>query len=52
VKGIGEELERIQALDPIYRDYIARMRELAKNFRTTDILTLIEEAIGRERSNA
>jgi hypothetical protein len=52
VKGIGEELERIQALDPIYDEYIARVRELAKTFRTADILTLIEEAIGRERSNA
>jgi signal transduction histidine kinase/purine-cytosine permease-like protein len=45
VKGITEEIERIQKLDPIYNPYIARIRELVKNFRTSDIVTLIQEDI-------
>jgi signal transduction histidine kinase/DNA-binding NarL/FixJ family response regulator len=45
VKGINEEIERISALDPTYAGYALRLRELAKEFRTTEIISLIEESI-------
>jgi CheY-like chemotaxis protein len=48
VKGVNEEIERISAADPIYRDYTDRLRELVKQFRTADIVALVQESINRE----
>ena len=48
VKGVTEEIDRITAADPIYRDYTDRLRELVKQFRTAEIVALVEESISRE----
>jgi signal transduction histidine kinase/CheY-like chemotaxis protein len=48
VKGINEEIDRICASDPLYRDYTDRLRELVKHFRTAEIVSLIEESISRD----
>jgi CheY-like chemotaxis protein len=48
VKGVNEEIDRITAADPIYRDYTDRLRDLLRQFRTTDIVALVEESISRE----
>lgn len=48
VKGVNEEIDRINAADPIYRDYTDRLRELLKQFRTAEIVALVEESISRE----
>ncbi len=51
MKGVNEEIDRITAADPIYRDYTDRLRELIKQFRTSEIVTLVEESISRERAH-
>jgi signal transduction histidine kinase/purine-cytosine permease-like protein/DNA-binding NarL/FixJ family response regulator len=51
VKGVNEEIERIGAADPIYRDFTERVRELIKQFRTAEIVALVEESIHRERAH-
>jgi len=48
IKGIGEEIERIHSLDPLYGNYLLRLRDLAKQFRTAEIVQLIEETLRRE----
>jgi CheY-like chemotaxis protein len=48
MKGVTEEIERIGALDPAYRPYATRLNELAKQFRTADIVTLIEESMNHD----
>jgi len=48
MKGVTEEIERIGALDPVYRPYASRLQELAKQFRTAEIVTLIEESMNHD----
>jgi len=48
VKGIADEIDRIDGLDPLYHSYVARLRELNRQFRTAEIITLIEETLSRE----
>lgn len=48
VKGIAEEVERLATLDPLYQSYAARLRELARQFRTAEIVALIEETLNHE----
>jgi len=48
MKGVSEEIERIGALDPAYRPYAMRLQELAKQFRTAEIVTLIEESMNHD----
>ncbi len=45
MKGVSEEIERIGALDPAYSTYVARLRDLARQFRTAEIVQLIEESM-------
>jgi hypothetical protein len=48
VRGISEEIERLSALDPLYGRYAARLHELARQFRTSEIETLIEKTLSHE----
>jgi signal transduction histidine kinase/CheY-like chemotaxis protein/purine-cytosine permease-like protein len=48
VRGISEEIERLSAIDPLYGRYTARLRELARQFRTSEIETLIEKTLSHE----
>jgi signal transduction histidine kinase/DNA-binding NarL/FixJ family response regulator len=48
VKGISEEIERLCTLDPLYHRYAARLRELARQFNTAEIIAFIEETLSRE----
>lgn len=50
VKGISEEIEHLYALDPLYRSYADRLRELARQFRTAEIIAFIEETLHVECS--
>jgi CheY-like chemotaxis protein/anti-sigma regulatory factor (Ser/Thr protein kinase) len=52
VKGINEEIERIDATDPLYQSYISRLRELSRQFRTREIIELIEDTLSREYSTS
>jgi CheY-like chemotaxis protein len=48
VRGISEEIEHLCALDPLYQRYTARLRELARQFNTAEIIAFIEETMSRE----
>jgi hypothetical protein len=48
VRGISEEIERLSAMDPLYGRYTARLRELARQFRTPEIEALIGETLSHE----
>jgi signal transduction histidine kinase/CheY-like chemotaxis protein len=48
VKGVSEETERLSMLDPLYHRYAARLREMARQFRTEDIIALVEETLSHE----
>jgi signal transduction histidine kinase/CheY-like chemotaxis protein/purine-cytosine permease-like protein len=48
IKGITSEIERIGALDPMYHSYANQLRQLAREFRTADIVVLVEETLNHE----
>jgi hypothetical protein len=48
VKGITEELDRVHALDTSYENFVAHLREMARQFRTAEIVALIEEKLSHE----
>jgi CheY-like chemotaxis protein len=48
VKGVSEETERLSMLDPLYHRYAARLREMARQFRTEEIIALVEETLSHE----
>jgi len=50
MKGVSEEIERLPALDSLYHPYAARLREMARQFRTAEIIALIEESLSHEYS--
>jgi hypothetical protein len=50
MKGVSEEIERLLALDSLYHPYVARLREMARQFRTAEIIALIEESLSHECS--
>jgi signal transduction histidine kinase/DNA-binding NarL/FixJ family response regulator/purine-cytosine permease-like protein len=51
VKGISEEIERLFALDPLYHRCATRLRDMARQFRTAEIVTFIEEMLNRDSSS-
>ena len=48
VKGISEEIERLFTLDLLYHRYATRLREMARQFRTDEIIEFIEESLHHE----
>jgi len=50
VKGVSEEIERLFALDLLYHRYATRLREMARQFRTDEIIAFIEETLHHECS--
>ena len=48
VKGVSEEVDRLFALDSLYHPYASRLREMARQFRTAEIIALIEETLNHE----
>jgi signal transduction histidine kinase/CheY-like chemotaxis protein/purine-cytosine permease-like protein len=48
VKGLTEELDRVCSLDNAYHDYINHLREMARQFRTSEIVALLEETMTHE----
>jgi signal transduction histidine kinase/DNA-binding NarL/FixJ family response regulator/purine-cytosine permease-like protein len=51
IKGISEEIERLHALDPLFHRCAARLREMARQFRTAEMVAFIEEALKHESSS-
>jgi response regulator RpfG family c-di-GMP phosphodiesterase len=52
IKGVTGEIERISALDPAYRSFAEQLRQLAREFRTADIVNLVEETLRNEPDRA
>ncbi|MES1191287.1 MAG: ATP-binding protein [Steroidobacter sp.] len=50
IKGLTEELDRVSALDTAYQDFISHLREMARQFRTAEIVVLIEEKLTHEHT--
>ena len=50
IKGLTEELDRICTMDASYQQYISRLRELVREFRTTEIVAIVEESMNHEHS--
>ncbi len=48
IQGLNEELKRVLTLDTAYEEFVLHLREMAKQFRTTEIIELIEEAMNHE----
>jgi signal transduction histidine kinase/DNA-binding NarL/FixJ family response regulator/purine-cytosine permease-like protein len=51
VKGISEEIERMSALDPLYHRCATRLRDLARQFRTAEIVAFVEEMLNCDRNS-
>ena len=51
VKGISEEIERLSALDPLYHRCAARLRDMARQFRTAEIVAFVEEMLNCDRNS-
>ena len=51
VKGISEEIDRLFELDPLFHRCAARLRELARQFRTAEIVAFIEETLKHDSNS-
>jgi len=48
IQGLNEELDRVLAMDVVHQGFVLHLREMAKQFRTMEIVELIEEAMNHE----